>query len=285
MASSSAWFQVLAARLRVAGNLLIRIARGLARALAHWPWPLPAMLGWLVSWAVFCGVLGMGVELVVALAAASATGAALSLWGTSWWRRSLIACGFPLSAMLALPNLGIAALPAWAWLLPLGLLLLVYPINAWQDAPLFPTPLDALQQLPAHAMLCPGDRVLDAGCGLGDALLALRQAYPEARLHGLERSWLLRWACTVRCPFAVVQHGDIWRADWSDFAMVYLFQRPESMPRAAAKACVELRPGAWLVSLDFEARALEATAKYAAPGGKMVWLYQAPLVLSTGENA
>ena len=33
--------------------------------------------------------------------------------------------------------------------------------------------------------------------------------------------------------------------------LVYLFQRPESMPRALDKARTEMRPGAWLASLDF----------------------------------
>ena len=59
---------------------------------------------------------------------------------------------FPLSAALT----GAVALPAWAWLLPLALLLLVYPINAWRDAPLFPTPPGALRGLEAHAALADG---------------------------------------------------------------------------------------------------------------------------------
>ena len=121
-------------------------------------------------------------------------------------------------------------------LLALALLLLVYPLNAWRDAPLFPTPPDALNDLPDAAPLEPGARVLDAGCGLGDGLIALRQAYPLARLEGLEWSRPLRWLCARRCPWARVAQGDLWRADWSGYQLVYLFQRPESMARAAAKA-------------------------------------------------
>jgi hypothetical protein len=71
-----------------------------------------------------------------------------------------------------------------------------------------------------------------------------------------------------------VRQGDIWRADWSAYDMVYLFQRPESMPRAVAKARAELKPGAWLVSLEFEATELTAQAQLTAPGGKPVWLYR-----------
>jgi hypothetical protein len=32
----------------------------------------------------------------------------------------------------------------------------------------------------------------------------------------------------------------MWRADWSGYQLVYLFQRPESMARAWAKGCAEM---------------------------------------------
>lgn len=222
-------------------------------------------------------LLGQGAALQLALGTATALGVGLSLLGNSWWRRVLIAAGFPLSLALSLPSLGLAALPAWAWLVPLLLLLAVYPLNAWRDAPLFPTPAHALDSLPKHAPLPDGARVLDAGCGLGHGLTALRRAYPQAQLFGLEWSWPLRALCALRCPWAQVCRDDIWAADWSTYDMVYLFQRPESMPRAVAKARTELRTGAWLVSLAFEAQGVKPTASCSEPGGKMVWLYQAPL--------
>jgi hypothetical protein len=108
-------------------------------------------------------------------------------------------------------------------------------------------------------------------------LQALHAAYPQADLHGLEFSWPLRFLSALRCPWARVRQGDIWTADWADYDMVYLFQRPESMSRAVIKAG-ELREGAWLVSLEFEAKHLLPAAQYRAPGGKMVWLYRVPLV-------
>jgi SAM-dependent methyltransferase len=246
-------------------------------------WPLPAVLTWAAGWGVFRVAMDQGAAPGIAIGAATAVGVASSLWGSSWWRRVLIAGGFPLSLALSLPASGVADFPPWAWLLPLLLLLLVYPINAWRDAPLFPTPAAALLELPHHVPLPDGARVLDAGCGLGHGLQALRLAYPRAALHGLEWSWPLRFACALRCPWARVRQGDIWKADWSGYDMVYVFQRPESMPRALAKAALQLRPGAWLVSLDFEAIQAQATARYQAPGGKMVWMYQAPLVAPQGE--
>ena len=50
----------------------------------------------------------------------------------------------------------------------------------------------------------------------------------------------LRWLCARRCPWARVAQGDLWRADWSGYQLVYLFQRPESMARAWAKGCAEM---------------------------------------------
>lgn len=236
------------------------------------PWPLPALLAWTCAWLVFVA-LQRSVSPVAALVAASALGTAASLLGGSWWRRGLIAAGFPLSLALV----GAAGLPPWAWLVPLLLLLLVYPLNAWRDAPLFPTPRHALQALAAQAPLPLNARVLDAGCGLGDGLKALRHAYPAAQLEGVEWSWPLRLLCALRCPWAYVRRGDMWTLDWSDFRMVYLFQRPESMARAAVKASTEMAAGAWLVSLEFAVPGVLPSAQLRAPGGRVVWLYRLPL--------
>ncbi|MFZ2990558.1 MAG: class I SAM-dependent methyltransferase, partial [Ideonella sp.] len=126
------------------------------------------------------------------------------------------------------------------------------------------------------APLPPDALILEAGCGLGAGLLALRAEYPQAQLLGLEWSWPLRWLCAWRCRFARVRRADIWTADWSQAQLVYLFQRPESMPRAAAKAAQELAPGAWMVSLEFEATELKPTARLETVAGKPVWLYRAP---------
>ncbi len=233
------------------------------------PWPLPALIAWSLAWLLFAA-LRPHAGPAGALLAGCTLGTAASLWGDRWWRRVLIALGFPLSLALS----GSAALPAWSWLVPLALLLAVYPLNAWRDAPLFPTPRAALAQLPANIPLPDGVRILDAGCGLGAGLRALRAAYPAARLEGIEGSALLRGLCALRCPWAHVRHGDLWRADWSGYGLVYLFQRPESMPHAAAKARAELAPGAWLVSLEFPLPDQEPTRRWSAPDGRPLWAYR-----------
>jgi hypothetical protein len=118
--------------------------------------------------------------------------------------------------------------------------------------------------------------VLDGGCGLGAGLRALRGQYPRARLEGVEWSWPLRIGCALRCPWASVRRADLWRHDWSGYALVYLFQRPESMAAAAAKAARELAPGAWLASLAFPIEGQVAQAVLDGAGHRL-YLYRAPM--------
>ena len=239
----------------------------------RWPWPLPALAVWLAAWALLLGLRAVGAAPAVALLAGQSL-ALLVAWRwrqASVWRRLMVAGGFALSAV----GSGMAAgLPPWGWLLPLALLLVLYPLRAWRDAPLFPTPREALAGAAALTALPPGARLLDAGCGLGHGLLALRAEWPQARLCGTEWSWPLRLAAGLRCPWARLRRGDMWADDWSGYALVYLFQRPESMARAWAKAQAEMAPGSWLASLSFPVPALPPTASVQRPGHPPLWLYR-----------
>nr|WP_316644670.1 class I SAM-dependent methyltransferase [uncultured Roseateles sp.] len=236
-------------------------------------WPVPALLAWGLAWALYLPLVALGLPGLWALIAASLAGGAQCLRQPTRLRRLMVAAGFPLSLLVS----GLAGgLPAWAWLLPLAVLVLVYPRHAWGDAPLFPTPLQALDALPPLAPLAEGARVLDAGCGLGHGLRALRRAYPGAQIEGIEWSWPLALLTRLLCPWARVARGDMWAQSWQPFALVYLFQRPESMARAWAKARAELAPGAWLVSLEFEIADLQPTARLQTKNGKNVCLYQVP---------
>ena len=239
------------------------------------PWPAPALIGWGLSWAVFRWLLQSDISPGIASPVAAMVGVAISPMGRTWWRKLAIAGGFPIS--LAVTVLGTQSdLAAWVWLLPLTLLLLVYPINTWADAPLFPTPRKALLGLRTFVRLDQNARVLDAGCGLGHGLRALRLAFPNAQFAGVEWSGSLYALCKLLCPWAAVQRGDMWAVDWAAYDMVYVFQRPESMPRVVEKTH-SMRPGTWLVSLDFEAVGVAPHAQLTAPNGKSIWLYRTPL--------
>ena len=185
---------------------------------------------------VFAGLSSIAVTAWLAALIAGGLAAASGLWAGTPWRRIFVAGGFPLSLLVSETTIMAGSVPPWAWLLPLLLLVLLYPINTWRDAPLFPTPVGGLRGLAALAPLPLQASIVDAGCGLGDGLRELHREYPAARFEGLEWSWPLRFACAWRCRFARVRRADIWTMDWSPHHMVYLFQRPESMPRAVEKA-------------------------------------------------
>lgn len=243
----------------------------------QWTWPVPALLVWAVCWLVFVAVRLAGGEVMSALLAAVLLGVLGSLWGNTRMRRIWMAAGFPLSWWGLAGSGGggvLTGLPAWVWLLPLGLALLLYPPGTWRDAPLFPTPDGALDGLGGAVHLPLAGHILDAGCGLGDGLLALERAFPDVHLHGLERSWPLRLVCAWRARHASIRQGDMWAHDWSRYDLVYVFQRPESMARAWAKAQAELKCGAWLASLEFPVPDVVPTSTWTCADGRRVWLYQ-----------
>lgn len=234
-----------------------------------WPWPLPALACWALAWAAWAGAAAAGAAPGAALLAGMVTGVLGALRCEGPWRRAIAALGFPLSAWA---QGAAAAWPGWTWLLPLLPLLVAYPLRAWRDAPFFPTPADGLAGL--DGLLPSRRRVLDAGCGLGHGLRACRRLWPTAELTGLEWSPLLAAVARLRCPWARVQRGDMWAASWSGHDLVYVFQRPESMPRIWAKACQDLPEGAWLVSLEFAVPGRVADASLQGPGRRSVWAYR-----------
>ncbi len=235
-------------------------------------WPLPALLAWAAGWAAMTGLARTGaLPAALAVAAGLLLAAVPAIFAATFWRRVIVAAGFPLSLLVS----GVATqLPAWAWLLPLAALALAYPVTAWRDAPVFPTPRNALAGLDQHVALPATASLLDAGCGLGHGLRALRAVWPQAQLSGVEWSWPLTLATKLGCPWAQVARGDMWRGSWAGHDLVYLFQRPESMARALAKADAEMRPGSWVVSLEFEAAGRAPHARLDMASGRPVWIYR-----------
>jgi SAM-dependent methyltransferase len=230
-----------------------------------------ALLAWAGCWGAFFILSTQGLSPALAMTAATLAGAAFAVSASTPWRRVFVATGFPLSLLLT----GVAGtLPAWAWLAPLLALAILYPVGAWRDAPLFPTPRGALRGLAAQLPLPVAGRFLDAGCGLGDGLIELRREFPRATFVGIERSAPLGLLCALRCRFATVRRADMWSADWSEFDFVYVFQRPESMERVVAKASRELRPGTWLASLEFEIDSRRPSWVFVCADGRPLWLYR-----------
>ncbi len=245
------------------------------------PWPLPALLAWTAGWLAWWLTLSAWATPALAFGAGCLLGVLLAWRCQGPWRRFIAAAGFPLSAWAL--GLG-SAWPPWAWLLLLAPLLAAYPLRAWRDAPFFPTPPDALKGLDG---VMPAPRIaLDAGCGLGHGLAALRRLWPQAQLHGVEWSALLARLAAWRCRQAHITRGDMWGRSWAGYDLVYVFQRPESMLRVWDKARQDLPAQGWLVSLEFAVPGQEPAACLAGPGRRSVWVYQPNRVKthSTGDD-
>ncbi len=240
-----------------------------------WRWPLPALAAWSGAWLCHASLIALVLDPTLAFLLSALLPVLFAARAHGTWRRAIVSAGFPVSALF----LGVGlSLPAWAWLLPLAALVLVYPMQAWRDAPIFPTPAAALRGLAAALDGLPATpRMLDAGCGLGHGLAALRSEWPRAQIEGLERSAVMALVTRLRCPWAQVRCADMWAASWRDHDLVYLFQRPESMARAWHKVCAEMAPGSWLVSLEFGVPGVEPDVTIAAGeggGAKPVWAYR-----------
>lgn len=236
---------------------------------ARLPWPLPAVLCWASGWLAWWALQLAGLSATWALAPAAALAAVLAQACQGRWRRWIAALGFPLSVMAMA---GAGALSPWAWLALALPLAVVHPLRTWRDAPWFPTPATALHGL--DTVVGQPRTVHDAGCGLGHGLAALHRLWPRARLGGVEWSPVLAWAAAWRCRYADVRRGDMWAQSWSCLDLVYLFQRPETMPRAWDKAVAEMSPGAWLVSLEFAVPGQAPVACLDGAGRRPVWIYQ-----------
>jgi SAM-dependent methyltransferase len=248
----------------------------------RWPWPLPALAAWALSWTLWVLACRSGVPPLLALLLAAGTGGLVALSCQGLARRLWVAGGFPLSALA----LGAAdGFPAWGWLLLLLPLLLAYPLRAWRDAPFFPTPAAALAGL--DSVVGTQAHVLDVGCGLGHGLRALRRLWPQAQIEGVEWSPLLALLARLACPWAHVRRGDLWAGSWAAYGLVYAFQRPESMARLWAKAQAELPAGSWLVSLEFAVPGVAPHACLQRPGQRPVWVYRtaAASTRSTGARS
>lgn len=237
----------------------------------RWAWPWPALFAWLSGWALVLAASSMDVSMAWALL----LGLLPAVWAqsrtTGPWRRAAVMLGLPFSLAL---TVGLWAVPPWAWLLAAVAVLGVYPLQAWRDAPIFPTPADALHALPSVVPLPGGARILDVGSGLGHGMAALREAYPDALVEGVERSLALVLLSRLRSAGHRVRHGDMWRGSWAGFALIYCFQRPESMVRVWTKACAELAPGGWLASLEFEVPGVQPVARLTCQDGRPLWIYR-----------
>jgi len=170
-----------------------------------------------------------------------------------WWR--LIQFLFPLAVLTALA----LHLPSWLFLAAFLLLLGLYWSTFRTQVPYYPSQAavwDAVRQLlppeqPGRVL-----KLIDIGSGLGGAVLYWSRLRPDARCSGIELAplpWLYSW---LRAKLGGSQArfilGDYEKLDFSQYELVFAYLSPAPMPALWRKAKAELKPGAVLVSLEFD---------------------------------
>ena len=85
-------------------------------------WPIPALLAWGSAWGCYLGLRHLGASETMAMLVATFCGGLLTTFGSTTMRRVLIVLGFPLSLVA---SSGSFAMPPWAWLVLLGLIVLL----------------------------------------------------------------------------------------------------------------------------------------------------------------
>ncbi len=150
-----------------------------------------------------------------------------------------------------------ADLPNWVYGLAFLGLLGTYWNAVGQGVPLYlsnPTTWRALETLlPKRS----GARLIDLGSGLGGTLAHLARARPDCRFVGVETAPLVYLFARLRFALFPAVNVDlrflsIWRADLSEFDVVYCFLSPVPMEPLFAKARREMSAGSLFVSNSFE---------------------------------
>jgi len=244
------------------------------------PWPLPALLVWLGGWGCYLVLIQAGQGPGTAAVLISLAACLAARWGDRPGRRLLIGLGFPLSWLW---QADWATLAAPLWLLPLAVLLLLYPPSAWRYRDrAAEIDFGALRE---HLLLAPMARILVIGQPLGPLLRALERAFPDARRVVLCASWADWLGARLSGSEANLQRADPWQSDWSACELLLLALADETQPSArpesaasiaAHKAAYELPPGAWLASLGQALPGCQPSLQWHCHQGGTLWLYQAP---------
>jgi ubiquinone/menaquinone biosynthesis C-methylase UbiE len=175
----------------------------------------------------------------------------------------------PLACFLVL-----AALPVWGQI----------PENAQRLAPFVPSPRIVVDKMLEAARVKPNEVVYDLGCGDGRVLIAAAKEF-HARAVGVEISPKLVKAATERIKEEGLEdrckviRGDLLKVDLSDADVVVLYLLTSSNELLRPNLEKYLKPGARVVSHDFEIRGWKPTRIETAEAYRRVhhiYVYEMP---------
>jgi predicted RNA methylase len=126
-------------------------------------------------------------------------------------------------------------------------------------APSYPTPQAVVERMLALADVRPGEMVYDLGCGDGRIVITAATKF-SARAVGVEirrdiyETTLARVASLGLSSHVRIVHGDALKTDLTSADVVTLYLLTSSNERLRPVLEAQLRPGARVVSHDFEIR-------------------------------
>lgn len=166
-----------------------------------------------------------------------------------WW--VLIHFLFPALLLLALA----LRLPSWIWGAAFILLMLVY-WSTWRTrVPLFLSGQAAWEAVEGLLPPAPA-QVIDIGSGLGGLVLYLSRRRPDCRVRGIEIAplpWLFSWLrAKLSGSDADFVRGDYHRLNVATADVVFAYLSPAAMPDLWQSLRPRLKPGALLLSLEFD---------------------------------
>lgn len=183
----------------------------------------------------------------------------------SWWL--LIHFGFPVALVAALA----LQLPSVVFLVGFLALVALYWTTYRTQVPFYPSGPASWEAVAAALLTDRPIRFIDIGSGLGGLVLHLARRRPESAFTGIEIAplpWLVSflrgWTSRGKSRFI---RGDYARIDFASYDVVFAYLSPAAMPALWQKASAEMRPGALLLSYEFNIPGVEPHVISTPPDG------------------
>ena len=167
----------------------------------------------------------------------------------SWWL--IINAAFPTAVFYAMA----LNWPPIVFMVGLLVLLLIYGAVFLSRVPYHPSPSKVHALVEKLVPEGSDQQFLDLGSGMGGMCLHLAVRRPDCKVFGIEMAplpWLVSWLRArysfIPCEFV---RGDYQNHSLQNYSVIFAYLSPAAMSALWEKACLEMKPGALLVSYEF----------------------------------